>query len=128
MEQIVKSRALMWLTFFAFAVLTVSVAPAQNPRIVSFDAPGADTNANDYNGTFASSVNNWGAITGSYVNVNDVFHGFLRSPDGKFITFEAPGADTTPGSYNGTNPNAINDLGIIAGNFSDANGFSHGFL
>ena len=54
------------------------------------------------------------------------FHGFLRSPDGKFTTFEAPGADT--GAYNGTSPAAINDLGVITGSYTDANGFDHGFL
>jgi hypothetical protein len=50
----------------------------------------------------------------------------LRSPDGKFRTFEAPGADT--GAYNGTSPAAINDLGVITGAYYDANGVSHGFL
>ena len=57
-----------------------------------------------------------------------MFHGFLRSPGGKFTTFEAPGADTTPGSFNGTSPSSINDLGVITGSYYDANGFSHGFL
>jgi hypothetical protein len=57
-----------------------------------------------------------------------VYHGFLRSPEGRFTTFEAPGADTTAGSFNGTSPNSINDLGAITGNYADANGFSHGFL
>ena len=57
-----------------------------------------------------------------------MFHGFLRSPGGKFTTFQAPGADTTAGSYNGTSPSAINDLGVITGSYWDANGFSHGFL
>ena len=101
---------------------------AQKPRFVSFDAPGADLTPGDYNGTYPSSINVWGSITGSYQGADTVFHGFLRSPAGKFTTFQAPGADTTAGSYNGTSPSSINDLGAITGNYDDANGFSHGFL
>lgn len=103
-------------------------ANAQSLHIISFDAPGADTTANDYNGTFATGTNNLGAITGYYIDANDVYHGFLRTPEGKFINFEAPGADTTKGSFNGTTPNSINDLGAITGSYTDAKGFNHGFL
>ena len=101
---------------------------AQEPRFVSFDAPGADLTPGDNNGTYPSSINAWGFITGSYQGADTVYHGFLRTPEGKFTTFEAPGADTTAGSFNGTSPNSINDLGAITGNYDDANGFSHGFL
>jgi hypothetical protein len=105
-----------------------STGSAQKPRIVSFDAPGADLNPGDYNGTYPSGINAWGVIAGSYQSADTVFHGFLRGPGGQFITFQAPGADTTAGSYNGTYPSGINDLGTITGNYWDANGFSHGFL
>jgi uncharacterized membrane protein len=103
-------------------------ASAQEARIITFDAPGADTNVVDSNGTFSSDINGWGAITGYYIDSNNVYHGFLRSPEGKFTTFEAPGADTTIGSFNGTIPSNINDLGVIAGSYYDANGSGHGFL
>jgi hypothetical protein len=83
-------------------------------------------NAGDFNGTYPQGINVWRAITGAYQDTNSVFHGFLRSPDGKFISFEVPGADNGP--YNGTFPSSINDLGVIAGYYYDANGFSHGFL
>src|SRR5271165_4949344 len=105
-----------------------STASAQKPRIVSFDAPSADLTPGDYNGTYPSGINAWGVIAGSYQSADTVFHGFLRSPGGEFIAFQAPGADTTAGSYNGTYPSGINDLGAITGNYWDANGFSHGFL
>lgn len=103
-------------------------ASAEELKIISFDAPGADTNPGDYNGTFASGVNNDGAITGTFIDANNVYHGFLRDSDGRFTTFDAPGADTTPNDYNGTNPIAINDLGEITGNYWDVNGTPHGFL
>lgn len=103
-------------------------ASAQEPRIITFDAPGADLKPGDYNGTYPSGINDFGVIAGSYQSADTVYHGFLRSPDGQFITFEAPGADTTAGSYNGTSPSSINDLGVITGSFFDATGLSHGFL
>ena len=55
---------------------------AQKPRFVSFDAPGADLTPGDYNGTYPSSINVWGSMTGSYQGADTVFHGFLRSPAG----------------------------------------------
>jgi hypothetical protein len=110
------------------STLGVSRARAEQTHIISFDVPGADTTPGDYNGTFAVGINNFGIITGTYIDINDVYHGFLRSTDGRFITFQAPGADTTPGSYNGTAPASINDLGVITGNYYDENGVGHGFL
>jgi hypothetical protein len=101
---------------------------AQEHHIITFEAPGADTTAGDLNGTFAASINNLGAVVGSYADAVNVNHGFLRRPDGKFITFQAPGADTTPGSFNGSAASSINDFGVIAGEYFDASGVSHGFL
>jgi len=105
-----------------------STTSAKQPRIVSFDAPGADLNPADYTGTQPSGINGWGVITGAYQSADTVFHGFLRGPGGEFITFQAPGADTTAGSYNGTYPNSINDQGAVTGIYADANGFGHAFL
>src|SRR5579863_1573715 len=121
-----KSRALMLFNVAVFVVLSVSSTLAQNPSITSFDAPGADLNPGDFNGTYASGINVWGVITGSYQDTNSTFHGFVRSPEGTFTTFEAPGADL--GSFNGTAPCCINDLGAITGVYYDETGFSHGFV
>lgn len=106
--------------------LFLSLIVSAQARIITFNAPDADTKPGDNNGTYSSGLNARGAITGSYQDANSVFHGFLRSPAGKFTTFEVPAADTSP--YNGTSPSAINDLGAITGSYYDANGFSHGFL
>ena len=103
-------------------------AHAQEAKTVIFDAPGADTNAGDFNGTYPGSINAGGAITGAYQDASGTYHGFLRSPGGQYTTFDAPGADLTPGDYNGTCPSAINDLGEITGQYWDINGVSHGFL
>jgi len=94
----------------------------------TFEAPGADTTAGSFNGTFAFSINSAGAIAGEYVDASSVSHGFLRARDGTFTTFEAPGADTTAGSFNGTFAFSINSAGAIAGEYVDASSVSHGFL
>jgi uncharacterized membrane protein len=108
-------------------------ASAHEPRFVTFDAPGAGTGSGQGTGCFAYTdcsvlINNFGAITGYYLDANNVFHGFLRSPEGKFTNFEAPGSDTNPNDFNGTFPNAINDWGAITGSYYDVNNVGHGFL
>jgi hypothetical protein len=93
-----------------------------------FEAPGADTTDQFY-GTTPASINDLGAITGNYLDASGVFHGFLRSPDGTYTTpLDAPGADLTPGNFNGTFPFNINLFGEITGLYSDVNGANHGFV
>jgi len=60
-------------------------------------------------------------------SITDVWHGYVRSAEGKVTSFDAPGADTVDiGS--GTFPVSINDQGVIAGFFFDTSGVSHGYL
>lgn len=101
---------------------------AQESRTIILDAPGADTMAGDFNGTFAGSINRAGVIAGYYTDAAGTAHGFVRAANGEYTEFDAPGADLKPGDYNGTVPEAINDMGVIAGFYVDANNFSHGFL
>ena len=75
----------------------------------------------------SSGLNLEGAITGTYYDANNAFHGFLRNPNGTFIKFEAPGADTTT-PFNGTFPQSINDFRAIAGYYLDVNEVYHGFV
>jgi uncharacterized membrane protein len=108
-------------------------AGAHEPDIITVDVPGAGTGPYQGTGCFAVTdcsvlINITGAITGYFLDGNNVYHGFLRSPEGEFTTFEAPGADTKPGDFNGTLPNGINDLGAITGAYYDANNEGHGFL
>jgi len=94
---------------------------AHERRIITFDAPGADTTAQSYNGTIPAGVNSFGAVTGTYYDVNGVGHGFLRSPEGDYTRIDPPGTVYTQAT-------AINDLGVIAGDYTDAAGNEHGFL
>jgi hypothetical protein len=93
-------------------------------RFTSFDAPGAGTGSFQGTGCFSDcpvSLNNWGVLTGVYIDANNVYHVYVRSPDGNIVTVQPVGSVFTF-------PAGINDLGTIAGSYADANGVFHGFL
>jgi probable HAF family extracellular repeat protein len=123
-----RDRNLLLLAPLTLFLVLVMVGQASAQRIITFDAPGADTTPNDFNGTFPTSINIEGVVAGYYVDSTNVYHGFLRSPDGKFISLDAPGADTTAQSFSGTVANGINDLGEVTGYYIDVSGLLHGFL
>jgi hypothetical protein len=102
----------------------------RSPRgeFITFDAPGAKSVAAAGYGTVPESINDAGAITGHYIDVRNATRGFVRSPGGKFTTFDAPGASSSAAFGYGTLPESINDAGAIAGHYGDANGLYHGFL
>ncbi len=111
-------------------VFAASPAEAAQGRIIIVDAPGAGNASGQGTGCFGCglSINQFGAITSSYLDANNVFHGFIRDGNGRYSSFEAPGADTTPQSFNGTISQSINDLGETAGYYADATGSAHGFV
>jgi len=128
----IRSRTTM-LFVCAFAVLMMPVQlSAQDhygfpsPTLTEFDATGAGTASGL--GTQAFSNNDEGAIVGTYTDVNMVYHGFLRTPDGKFIALDAPGAGSASGSNTGTTAYSINDLGVITGAVDDSDNTNHGFV
>jgi hypothetical protein len=97
-------------------------AQGANSKIISFSAPGADTTAGSFNGTWPHSINNLGVTAGTYYDVNGMPHGFLRSPSGQFTAIDVAGAD------GGTDVAGINDLGAVTGSYYDVDGVAHGFL
>ena len=113
---------------FYFDVNSVGYGFLRDPRgnITKIDAPGADHTAGSFNGTFCVGVIPTGEVEGVYVDINGVLHGFIRSPQGKYTTYNVPAAGTGPGQ--GTLPESNDDFGDIAGNYFDPNGVSHGFL
>ena len=81
----------------------------------------------------AMAINDLGAITGDYwVCSADLssctVHGFVRAPNGKYLSFDAPGAGSDGYSAQGTFPQGINDLGEVSGYYADANSVFHGFV
>jgi hypothetical protein len=111
-------------------------AQVASSKIIAFDAPGAISFAGSFDGTFPKSINDTGVIAGYYLDANTFYHGFLRSPGGEFLTFDAPGSGTSVGFRFGPLPNSIsirnsiniNKLGTVTGNYVDSNNVSHGFL
>jgi hypothetical protein len=102
------------------------------PKLVVFEVPGAITKnssqCNGFCGTQAFAMNDEGTIVGDYLDPNIVPHGFIRTPDGKFITFDAPNAGIGAGLDQGTVPQTINDFGVIAGQYEDDRNVYHGFI
>jgi len=90
-------------------------------KFTQLDAPGADTTAGAYNGTLANAINDFGTTTGVYYDANGSGHGFVRSPQGKFTSFDVPGSV-------GLNPIAINLEGAVVGYYLDPNFSIHAFL
>jgi hypothetical protein len=103
-------------------------------KIVVFDAPGVGTAPGQ--GTYPSfcdALTPEGAITGVYLDANNVNHGFVRAPDGGITTFDVPGAGTEPGPAfcifcPGTFPTGINAAGVITGLYLDAANVQHSFV
>ena len=92
------------------------LALGQQGSIITFDVPGAGTGFRQ--GTTATGINAAGAITGYYVDAQNFYHGFLRSPDGTFTVFNAADAGT------GTLSNGINDADAVTGYYLDAQGLA----
>jgi hypothetical protein len=105
---------------------------AHEATIIVFDPPGAATVASPacgaFCGTISYAINAEGAIVGFYTDANVVPHGFLRTPDGNIISFDAPGAGLGFGLNEGTVPLGINDSGEITGQHQDSSLVFHGFL
>ncbi len=104
---------------------------ATDGKFTEFDAPGANPSPGYpclyfVGGTCPAAINDLGVIAGWDGDVNGVFHGFVRTPDGKITVFDAPGAGTAPNQ--GTLPYAIDDQGSVTGYYQDAGNVYHGFV
>ncbi|HLY06931.1 MAG TPA: hypothetical protein VKR31_14395 [Rhizomicrobium sp.] len=82
-------------------------------KMTAIDAPDAEY-------TRVTAINDKGALAGSYYYGG--YHGFVRSPDGTYKTFDVAGAT------NGTYPEGINANREVAGGYYDANDRLHGFV
>ena len=105
--------------------------------IKTFDAPGAGSKSVPGflatpvgvlggQGTYCWSINPGGAITGFYADSDNVVHGFVRSTNGAFTTFDITGAGT--GAGQGTEPTSIGPSGEIVGDVVDSSNVTHGFV
>jgi len=97
----------------------IPVGPACIP-FTSFDARPGILNG----GTFATSINDAGAITGYFIaNVPPPArkHGFVRDPGGSLTSFDPPGSISTIAL-------SINTGGAITGYYNESNLLLHGFV
>lgn len=100
-------------------------------KFAEFDVPGANLGPGygcEYGlgGTCPSAINDHGAVVGWDQDSGNVYHGFLRSPEGKIVMIDIPEAGTGPGQ--GTHPQSINNSGAVTGYYVDSNNLGHGFL
>ena len=71
-----------------------------------------------------STINDLGQVIGYSIDEKGFFHGFVRYPEGRVKTIDAPGA----GTGQGTVALAINTEGTIVGQYEDANSVFHAFV
>lgn len=91
--------------------------------MLTFDSPEAGASA--YQGAEPECINNLGEVAGAAYDENGFGHGFVRSADGKFTTFDPPGS---AGSYYGVDYVYVSDLGVVAGSYwRGAGNVSYGF-
>jgi hypothetical protein len=118
----------------ALAILagTLGLGAAANacapPAILTFEAPGAGSTPGSQQGTVGAGINDFGVIAGSTRDENSVRHGYLRSPDGKYVLFDHPNAGTSGATNQGTRVGGLNALGAVAGSVRDANNFDSPFV
>jgi hypothetical protein len=126
MEAVMKRISILLLIVFTCFVSAAwpQAQPQGKQEIITFDVPGAGKASGQ--GTMPIGIVQGDWISGTYVDGNNVSHGFLRSPWGVFIKFDAPGAGTNP--YQGTvEVHGMNRALEIVGTYLDANNIYHGF-
>ena len=103
-----------------------------NGKYSVIDVPGAGPDGYSGQGTFPQSINGLGEVSGTYADVNSVYHGFVRTASGSVTTFDVPTTCTTGNpppdcAFEGTFPGGINLVGMVAGTYYGEDGLPHGF-
>ena len=120
----------VWIMcLMCLAILPVTASAQQRScsqaRWVEFDAPLASPSPGL--GTTVTDINNLGEVAGYYLDADAVYHSFVRYPDGRISSFDAP--DVLTGVPNqGTAVYSLNDSGVTTGRFPDQQSISHGFV
>jgi len=74
--------------------------------------------------TYGDFVNAAGAVVGSYVDADGMFHGFIRHPDGSFTTIDLPEMPNLDFLF----VNTITDLGLIGFRAKAANDILRSYI
>ena len=125
--------------FYDLGALPSTVYPYSDPVGV-YDAATGSSNTlanfpqygqtqNGYVQLNAVNVNNNGVVVGNYETYDGVAHGFVDY-GGNISTVDDPNAANAANNVygGGTYVTSISMLGVIAGNYTDSAGISHGFI
>jgi hypothetical protein len=121
----------------AQGLLSHGFVRAIDGTITSFDPPNVSTTGAGHGnvGTTPFAIDTAGDIVGSYTDVSNARHSFLRSAGGTFTTFDPPGTDTgacpasgTGSVLCGSGALGMNDAGQIVGAYFDSDGVAHGYV
>lgn len=82
--------------------------------------PIVDPNSGAPYGTRTTGINKWNTIVGYYATSTGTYHGFRRYSNGSYGDLNYPGGQFTQ-------PNGINNSGMVAGSYSNSTG-EHGFV
>jgi hypothetical protein len=121
-----KYRMLMGLIAATAGIQVAGVPRAEaalNAYLV-FNAPGAGTGAGQ--GTVTTCGNENDQLTGYYVDSQNIRHGFVANRTGNAIDVLAWSWGVTGSGVTATEGNCINNNGVIAGDYTDASGVTHG--
>lgn len=110
----------------ALAQQPAAAGPDTASAFTTFEVPVANA------GTVVFGMDTAGDLAGVYADpaVANYVHGFVRSAQGTFTTFDAPGVAATNGSHDphGTIPFRFDSAGDVVGFYTDATRASHGFI
>jgi probable HAF family extracellular repeat protein len=102
---------------------TGNLSQQSSQAVVAYDYQELDVPAEMGSYTSAFGINNAGAITGNYLNVDGSIHGFLARKGSFVDDVFAGGGPTFQGALGG-----INHRGISLGYYSDADDVGHAYL
>src|ERR1700690_4628046 len=107
--------------FKAASVVLLACGLASAQTITTFSIPGAGTGAGQGTGGFG--INPQGTVVGSYLDDNNVFHGFqcisFCGAVSDITKYDAPNAGTA--SNQGTISFSVTPFGVVVGFYIDAN-------
>jgi hypothetical protein len=104
------------------------VAIAGSPEVHIFEAPGAGDTPGSVQGTVGVGINDWGVVAGITRDDNNVRHGYLRYPDGKYLLFDHPLAGSDGTQEQGTRVAGVNLWGAVVGSVRTAQTFDIPFV